>query len=93
MNRCIATTRRSNFDAELFRTECTVYEDDPVFIAHLGALVFGKALQNILVMFDRAPASTTDGGPGLNENLIFFVEQPPGDRFKRKFGIEQFFVP
>ena len=93
MNCCITTTRRSDLDVELLGTECAIDEDDPIFVAHLGALVLGKPLQHVAIMLDRAAASTGDPRAELDADFLFLVEQPPCDRLERERGIEQFVVP
>jgi hypothetical protein len=60
LNRCKTTTHASDFDAELFRAECAIDEDDPVVITHFGPLFFGKARKHIAIMRYRATATARD---------------------------------
>ena len=82
MARLIAQTRQT--DGKTPRTEFAVDDDLARFISHIGP-VFGRKLgDDIADMRHVATATLGQRSAAFDQNLIFVMEQPPDDFFKRK---------
>ena len=71
-----------HLDAKDLRTESAIDGDEPIIIAHFGALSFREARQDRLVVFGRAAAPARKLRQLFDADFLFFMKQTPNQSFQ-----------